>query len=88
MNLAARRPKNRRDSFVGNKISMITLEEKPKALQGECMAQRKSKTEMERNRMISYERNSDWAAMYGINSQLESQQSELHHANHWACQAR
>ena len=33
-------------------------------------------------------RNSDWAAMCGINSQPESQKTELHHANQWACQAQ
>ena len=38
--------------------------------------------------MIWDTRNSDWAAMYGMNSQRESQQSELHHANRWACQAQ
>ena len=38
--------------------------------------------------MIWERRNADWAAMYGINSQLESQHSELHHANQWACQAQ
>ena len=43
---------------------------------------------MERDRMIRERRNSDWAAMCGINSHLESQQSELFHASWWACQAR
>ena len=33
-------------------------------------------------------RNSDAATIYGMNSQLQSQQSELHHANQWACQAQ
>ena len=60
-----------------------------RALQGECMAQRKlSEAEMERDGMIWDNRNSDWAAMYGINSQLEPQPSELHRANQWACQAQ
>ena len=53
------------------------------------MALRKlSEAEMERDRMIWDERNADLAAMYDINSKLESQQSELHHANQWACQAQ
>ena len=38
--------------------------------------------------MIWDKRISDQAAMSGMNSQLESQQSELHHANQWACQAQ
>ena len=33
-------------------------------------------------------RNADWAAVYGINSQLESQKTELHHAHQWACQTQ
>ena len=59
------------------------------ARQGENRAQRKlSEAEMERDRMIWDKRNSDWAAMYGINSQLESQKTELHHVHQWACQAQ
>ena len=34
-----------------------------------------------RDRMIWDKRNSDWAVMHGINSHLQSQQSELHPAN-------
>ena len=48
----------------------------------------KTEAELERDRMIWDNRNSDWAAMYGINSQLEPQPSELHHAKQWACQAQ
>ena len=60
-----------------------------RALQGECTVQRRSaETEIERDRMIMDKSNSDGATMYGINSQLQSQQSELHHANQWACQAQ
>ena len=43
---------------------------------------------MERDRMIRDKRKSDSPAMYGINSQLESQQPGSHHANQWACQAQ
>ena len=51
-----------------------------RALQGESVAQRKlSDAEMGRDRMIWDKRNPDWAAMYGINSQIGSQQPELHH---------
>ena len=60
-----------------------------RALQGECTAWRNlSEAEMESDRMIWDKRNSDWAAMYGINSQFEPQPSELHHANQWACQTQ
>ena len=53
------------------------------------MAQRKpSEAEMERDRMIWDKRNSDWAAVYETNSQLEAQKTELHHANQWASQAQ
>ena len=46
------------------------------------MAQRKlSEAEVERDRMIWDTRNSEWAAMYEPNSQLELQKTELHHAN-------
>ena len=38
--------------------------------------------------MIRERRNAYWATMYGINSQIESQQSQLHHANQWTCQAQ
>ena len=44
--------------------------------------------EIERDRMIMDKSNSDGATMYGINSQLQSQHSEFHHANQWACQAQ
>ena len=38
-----------------------------RALQGECLAQRElSEAEMERDGMIGYKRNSDWAGMYGM----------------------
>ena len=43
---------------------------------------------MARDGMILDKRICDRAAMYGINSQLESQQSELHRAHQWACQAQ
>ena len=44
-----------------------------RALQGESIAQRKLfDADMERDRMTWDKRNSDWAAMYGINSQLAS----------------
>ena len=60
-----------------------------RAHQGESIAQRKlSEAEMERDGMIWDKRHANWAAMCGINSQLESQQSELHHANRWACRAQ
>ena len=60
-----------------------------RALQGECMAQRKiSEAEMETDWVIWDKRNSDWPAMYDTNSQPESQKTELHHANQWACQAQ
>ena len=60
----------------------------PVSLQGESIAQSNlSKADMERDRMIWDQRNSDWAATYEINGQLESQQTELHHANQRACQA-
>ena len=60
-----------------------------RALHGESIAQRKlSEPEMERDRMTWDERNYDSAAVHGINSQLESQKSELHHANQWTCQAQ
>ena len=53
------------------------------------MSQRKlSEAEMERNKKIWDKRNSDWAAMYGTNGQLGSQETELHHANQWASQAQ
>ena len=57
-------------------------------LQAECMAQRNLyEAEMERDRMIWDTRNSDWGAMYDTDSEPESQKTELHHANQWACQA-
>ena len=44
-----------------------------RALQGGRIAQRRlSEAEMERDTMFRERRNSDWAAMYGIISQLES----------------
>ena len=53
------------------------------------MAQRNLyEAEMERDRMIWDKRNSDWGAMYDTDSEPESQKTELHHANQWACQAQ
>ena len=90
MNLAVCRPKNKNDSCLRDKVSMITLKEKPRELFNvkAKLREKPSEAEMERDRMIWDKRKSDWAAMYGINSQLESQLSELHHANQWACQAQ
>ena len=43
---------------------------------------------METDRVIWDKMNSDWPAMYDTNSQPESQKTEFHHANQWACQAQ
>ena len=60
-----------------------------RALQGEGIAQRRlSENEVEMDRMIWGRSYADWAAVYGINSQLESQKTELHHAHQWACQTQ
>ena len=69
--------REQKNSCLRDKISMITLEEKPgKLFKVESIAQRNlSEAETERDRMWD-KRNSDWAAMYGMNSQFESQQSE------------
>ena len=47
-----------------------------------------SEAEIERDWMIWDERNADWAAMKGINSQLQSPKSALHTVRQWACQAQ
>ena len=43
---------------------------------------KQSEAEMDRDRMIWDRGNSDWAAMYETNIQLQSQKTELHHANY------
>ena len=49
-----------------------------RVLQGESITQRKLReAEMERDRMIWDKRNSEWAAMYGMNSQLGSQKEKI-----------
>ena len=90
VNFAVCLSKNKNGSFLRNKISMITLKEKPRELFNvkAKLREKPSEAEMERDRMIWDKRNSDWAAMYGINVQLESQLSELHRANQWACEAQ
>ena len=70
---------------------MITLKEKLGELfKSVCYGSEKklSDAEMERDRMTWDKRNCVWAAMYETNSQHESQKTELHHANQWACQAQ
>ena len=75
MTLAVCRPKNKKDFCLRDRFSMITLKEKPGEL---FIAQRKlSEAEMERDRMIWDRRNADWAAMYEIKSQLESQKKKV-----------
>ena len=90
MNLAVCRPKNKNDSCLRDKISMITLKEKPRELFNvkAKLREKPSEAELERGRMIRDKRNSDWAAVYGTNSLPESQKSELHHVNQWACQSQ
>ena len=80
VNLAVYRPKNHKDSCLRDKISMITLEEKPRELFKLKAQLTENYLIMERDRMIREKRNSDWTAMNIINSQLDSQQWELHHA--------
>ena len=89
MNLAACRPKNKKKSCLRDKTS-ITLKEKPGELfkANVWLRENFSEAEMERDMMIWDRSNSDWAALYETNSQLESQKTELHHANQWACQAQ
>ena len=58
-----------------------------RALQGECKAQRRfSEAEMERCRMVGKEEILIGWLCVETNGQLESQKTELHHANHWDCQ--
>ena len=78
-----------KNSCLRDKISMIISKEKPGELFKVKAQLREDFPRLNwRDRIIWERRNSDWAAMYGINCQLESQQSELHHANQWACQAQ
>ena len=87
-NLVVCRPKSKKYSCPRNKILMTFLKE-ARRVQGESIAQwRQFEAEVERDRMIWERRNAYWATMYGRNSQIESQQSQLHHANQWTCQAQ
>ena len=75
-NLAVCRPKNKEKSCLRDKISMVTLKEKPGELFKVNEKIRKiSEAEMERDGMIWGKRNSDWASVHETNSQLESQKT-------------
>ena len=78
MNLAVCRPKTKKDPCVRDKNLHEYLEREAwRALQSECIAQRKlSDAETKRDRMIWDRRHSDWAATCETNSQLESPKNQ------------
>ena len=73
MNLAVCRPKKKKGSSLRqNRLDYLEKKKKARrALQGESVAHRRlTGAHMERDRMIWERRNADWAAMYGLKSQL------------------